>query len=86
MIRDFRKNAGMTVEQWLDALSDLEAALAAGIVPTDQVPLTQLADYYQHMGDLARGYEKDPDKLVDHLQVIQSWHDEIDKLMALLAA
>ncbi|HAA86571.1 MAG TPA: hypothetical protein DCE14_09550 [Kosmotogaceae bacterium] len=28
MLRDFKKNAGMTVEQWLDLLKRLEAALA----------------------------------------------------------
>jgi len=46
--------------------------------------LVQLEEYYEHLQALARGYKKDPDKLAEQLQVIQSWRHEINQLMALL--
>jgi len=82
MLRDFRKNAGMTVDKWLDALERLEIILA-GEGPVEIPPLSDLAEYYEHLVELAKGYEKDPDKLADNLAHINEWRDEV---LALLQA
>ncbi len=59
VIRDFKKTAGMPVEGWLEALAHLERDLQ-GSGPIAQPPLEQLAGYYGHLAELAKGYEKDP--------------------------
>jgi hypothetical protein len=43
-----------------------------------------LAGYYAHLGDLARGYEKDPLKLEENLRFIQSWQADVEELEKLL--
>ena len=76
MLWDFRKNAGMNVDEWLDALKRLEEGLA-GKGPLESLPLADLADYYEHMADLARGYEKEPKKLEENLAHIHAWREEV---------
>jgi hypothetical protein len=88
MFRDFKKNAGMPVERWLETLSELERVLEGRDQPTLlklNPPIGQLASYYQHMQDLAKGYEKDPQKLEEQLCIIQGWRDEADQLKESLA-
>jgi hypothetical protein len=88
MLRDFKKNAGMPVEQWLDALKQLEQQLAA----SDQIdvkalpPLDRLAGFYVHMGELAKGYEKDQAKLAEALTHIDRWIAEVKQLQAALGS
>ena len=86
MLRDFKKNAGMPVEQWLDALSQLEQELEAG-TPTSVTttpPLDRLAGFYVHLGELAKGYEKDQVKLAEALAHINSWTAEVNQLREVL--
>jgi hypothetical protein len=81
VIRDFRKTAGWPVEQWLEELAALEAALAApNGAPAADLPLARLAGYYRHLADLARGFEKDPRKLEDALRHVQAWQAEVEQL------
>ncbi len=83
MLRDFKKNAGMPVEEWLKALSGLETALEAGdwdTVHKQKLPVGTLAQYYKHMGQLAQGYEKDPAKREEQARLIQGWIDEAEAL------
>lgn len=83
MFRDFKKNAGMPVEQWQEALARLEEFLANGDsqgIAELNPPIVKLADYYRHMADLAKGYTKDKAKLAEHLQIIQTWIDEAEAL------
>jgi hypothetical protein len=85
MLRDFKKNAGMGVDRWLDALRDLERALEQGEPGSaGRIPLHRLAEYYVHMQDLARGYEKDREKLAENLRHIQRWQDEVEELIRML--
>lgn len=86
MLRDFKKNAGATVEGWLDRFDHLEDALAQRQFSPIKIVahLTQLEAYYRHMQDLARGYESDAEKLAEQLGVIQTWRDDITRLIALL--
>ena len=88
MLRDFKKNAGLPVEQWLAALKQVEQHLAAG----DQIsfqnlpPLDRLAGFYVHLGELAKGYEKDPVKLAEALKHIDSWFAEVNQLRTALGS
>jgi len=83
MLRDFRKNAGMNVERWLDALERLETGLA-GDGPIEVPPLSDLAEYYEHLAELAKGYEKDSEKLEEDLAHIYSWREEVFSLLQAL--
>jgi hypothetical protein len=78
VIRDFRKTAGMPVEEWLTALQELEANLQRGAV--SHPPLGKLAGYYEHLAELARGYEKDSAKLEESLKHVYRWRDEVNEL------
>lgn len=83
MFRDFKKNAGMPVEQWQETLARLEEFLSNGDsqgIAELNPPIVKLADYYRHMADLAKGYTKDKAKLAEHLQIIQTWIDEAEAL------
>jgi NAD(P)-dependent dehydrogenase (short-subunit alcohol dehydrogenase family) len=83
MFRDFKQEAGMRVERWLETLGELERTLEehdrAALIKLNP-PIGQLVSYYQHMRDLAEGYEKDPQKLEKQLRIIQEWQDEANEL------
>jgi hypothetical protein len=79
----------MPVERWLDTLTELERVLE-GRDPKAlrrlNLPIDQLVDYYHHMQDLAKGYEKDSAKLEQQLKIIQGWQEEADQLKESLSA
>jgi NAD(P)-dependent dehydrogenase (short-subunit alcohol dehydrogenase family) len=83
VIRDFRKTAGMPVEGWLEILQRLEACLQAG-APVAPPPLAKLAGYYNHLAELAKGYEKNPAKLQESLRQVYGWKEEVEKLQEAL--
>ena len=82
VLRDFRKTAGMPVEEWLETLSQLERNLKHGVVA--HPPLEKLAGYYDHLADLAKGYEKNPDKLKEDLSHVYRWREEVNELTRIL--
>jgi NAD(P)-dependent dehydrogenase (short-subunit alcohol dehydrogenase family) len=82
VLRDFRKTAGMPVEEWLETLRQLEANLQQGIVT--RPPLEKLASYYDHLAELAKGYEKDPTKLEENLRHVYRWRHEVNELAKLI--
>jgi NAD(P)-dependent dehydrogenase (short-subunit alcohol dehydrogenase family) len=79
VIRDFKKNAGMPVEDWLDRLESLRKSLE-GKGPISPPPLLQLSRYWTHQAELAKGYEKDPAKLDESLKYVYGWREEVEKL------
>lgn len=83
VVRDFRKTSGMSADEWLAALAALEQDLRQGDV-VSLPPLDRLAGYYSHLGDLARGYEKDPVKLAENLRYIDGWRSEVEALAQLV--
>jgi NAD(P)-dependent dehydrogenase (short-subunit alcohol dehydrogenase family) len=83
VIRDFKKTAGMPVEEWLEALANLVRELQAGVSVTP-LPLEKLVGYYNHLAELAKGYEKDPAKLEENLRHVYRWRDEVVELEILL--
>lgn len=85
VIRDFRKTAGVPVEEWLERLRQLEEDLRLrGVAPYPPLPLAKLAGYYEHLAELAKGYEKDPIKLEENLRHVYRWRDEVNELVKLL--
>ncbi|HET9908216.1 MAG TPA: SDR family oxidoreductase [Anaerolineales bacterium] len=83
VVRDFKRSAGMPVEEWLSLLEWLEDALNYGQTSTHP-PLEKLASYYEHLAELAKGYEKDPEKLKGSLQQVYRWRDEVKELEEVL--
>jgi NAD(P)-dependent dehydrogenase (short-subunit alcohol dehydrogenase family) len=83
VIRDFKKTAVMSGEEWLDALSTLLKGLSSDekIVV---LPLEKLAGYYDHLAELAKGYEKNPVKLEENLRYVYNWRDEVIELERLM--
>jgi hypothetical protein len=84
VIRDFRKTAGMPVEEWLESLRQLEENLQLGRISHPPLPLAKLAGYYDHLAELAKGYEKDPAKLEESLRHVYRWLDEVKALQKLI--
>jgi NAD(P)-dependent dehydrogenase (short-subunit alcohol dehydrogenase family) len=83
VIRDFKQTAGMPVDEWLFALDRMEKSLN-GKDLIERPPLEKLAGYYEHLAELAEGYEKDPIKLEDSLNQIYAWRDEVGQLEKLI--
>lgn len=83
ILRDFKQNAGMPLEEWLLALASLEGALERGEA-AGKVPLEQLDRYYERMQRMSRDYEKDKVKAEENHQEIQKWRDVLRQLIALL--
>jgi NAD(P)-dependent dehydrogenase (short-subunit alcohol dehydrogenase family) len=87
MLRDFKKHAGMSVVRWLESLDQLERALSAdrGLnVRMQYPPFGKLSAFYDHMQDLAAGYEKDARKLEEYNRTIANWKNEVDALLSLI--
>jgi hypothetical protein len=83
MLRDFKKNAGMPVEQWLEKLQLMLAKLEQESLDKARMlhlPLDKLSSYYAHLAQLAKGYEKDKQKLEQSLHHIYAWQAEVDDL------
>ena len=79
VIRDFKKTAGMPVEEWLLTLERLNESLC-GNGTISHFPLEKLASYYAHLAELAKGYEKDSVKLEENLRHVYGWRDEVKEL------
>jgi hypothetical protein len=79
VIRDFKKTAGMPIEEWLLNLERLDENLRGDGAITS-LPLGKLAGYYEHLGELAKGYEKDAAKLEENLRHVYSWKHEVEEL------
>jgi hypothetical protein len=88
MVRDFRKRAGMPIERWIDTLRRLGQQLDSapeGQLLAGPLPLPALSAYYAHIGDLARGYVKNPAERESQLALIRGWQSEVDQLQAELS-
>lgn len=83
VIRDFKKTAGMPVDEWLFGLERLKESLH-GDGPIALLPLDKLAGYYEHLAELAKGYEKDAAKLEENLYHVYGWRDEVKALKEFL--
>ncbi len=85
-LRDFRKNAGLPVEEWLSDLRSLQSAVESGAPPSLRQPLAKLSGYYRHMAELAKGYERNPQKLQEALAYLDQAAAALDALAGLTGA
>ncbi len=87
ILRDFKKGAGMPVDQWLDALRQLQVAIGAkdaAKIASLKLPFDKLIYQYSHMLDLLNDYEKDPVKLKEGRDSIEGWIRTLRELAPLL--
>ena len=66
------KNGCQRLERLQESLHD------GGVI--NRPPLEKLAGYYEHLAELAKGYEKDAAKLEDNLQHVYGWRDDAQEL------
>jgi NAD(P)-dependent dehydrogenase (short-subunit alcohol dehydrogenase family) len=88
MTSSFKKQAGMTVERWLDMLERLERCLGAQdslALGTINAPLDSLAAYYGFLFKAGEGYLKDPVEREEQLAIVRGWQEEVERLDALLS-
>jgi hypothetical protein len=81
MLRDFKQRVGVPVERCLEMLAEVHTEARA----TDVTTLRRLADFYQHMVELASGYVKDPRARDAQVRVVNSWKREVDELLGALS-
>ncbi len=71
MLREFKQRVGMPVERCLEALA---------IGRVDATMLEKLEAFYTHMGELARGYVKDPAQREEQVAITAGWVSEVRRL------
>lgn len=84
MLRDFKKNTGVSPEVFLQRLATLEDDIRAGRPFEEslrQASLHKLVEYYQHMFDLMKGYERNPAKAQEHATIINGWKLGVERLL-----
>jgi NAD(P)-dependent dehydrogenase (short-subunit alcohol dehydrogenase family) len=87
LIRAFKKQAGMSTDQWLEGLEKLNNAAQAQdsmTLATISLPLKRLANYYGYLYAAAAGYVKDPAEREEQLRIVRGWQGEVERLAALL--
>jgi hypothetical protein len=88
MLRDFKTHSGMSADDWLETLVNLEHLLEgreAAQVAELNAPIEHLAQYFRHYLDLARSNVKDQNVLSEQIQIINGWIEAVDRLSALLS-
>jgi len=82
MSRDFKKNTGMSIDEMLTALKRIESSLIRKVPLQDSIEvLEKLTAYYEHQQVQLRGFEKDPKKLQENLEIIDGWKMDIKLLL-----
>jgi NAD(P)-dependent dehydrogenase (short-subunit alcohol dehydrogenase family) len=87
LIRGFKKNAGMTVEEWLQTLDRLEQAASGQSsdgLASIHAPLGSLAGYYGYMYEIGKGYIKVPLEREKNLAIVRAWQSDAEALGKLL--
>jgi NAD(P)-dependent dehydrogenase (short-subunit alcohol dehydrogenase family) len=80
--RDFKKNTGMSIDEMLTALKGIESSLNRKVPLQNSIEiLEKLVAYYEHQQVQLRGFEKDPKKLQENLEIINGWKMDINLLL-----
>lgn len=87
VLRDFKKYAGYSAEQFRARILDARALAQSG--DFDRLAFflgdfEKLEEYYRHQYKLLQGFEKDPQKLKENLKIIQGWIDNVEQISGLL--
>jgi NAD(P)-dependent dehydrogenase (short-subunit alcohol dehydrogenase family) len=79
--RDFKKKTGMSIDEMLAELRNIKNSLDKQARSLDSIKvLEKLAAYYEHQQDQLKGFEKDPRKLQENLEIIDHWIMDINLL------
>ena len=84
ILRDFKKTVGISAEQFLNNIINLELELENGnyqILLTYSSELKKLKQYYERQLKLLQGYEKDPAKLKEHSNILNQWILDINLII-----
>lgn len=85
--RDFKKNAGMSIDEMLTTIKALGNNLKTNASTAEFIePLNQLGAYYEHQQEQLKGFEKDPNKLQENLKIIAGWIIDVKQLVQALTA
>ncbi|MDW7675519.1 MAG: SDR family oxidoreductase [Bacillota bacterium] len=88
VLRDFNKHASMPVDQWLNILTNMQAACGEGNIKAllqIKAPINKLVAYIIHLQDLAKGYVKDKNELEKSLMYLKKWQQDTEALESLMA-
>lgn len=47
-------------------------------------PLERLAEFYGHLGDLARGYGRSADQREEQVRIVRGWRADVERLIDLV--
>jgi NAD(P)-dependent dehydrogenase (short-subunit alcohol dehydrogenase family) len=87
MLRDFKRFTGATAEDWLKDLAVLEHGIAERIpeaLAAPPVSPTRIAAYHRHMQEMLAGYEKNPKKLAENMEILKRWEAEAERLAEII--
>lgn len=87
VLRDFKKTVGTAADNFQKLMSsvlDLTQKKQFEKIAENKSYFEKLKAYYIHQHKLLQGYEKDPEILKKHSQVICEWIDELQALIDLL--
>lgn len=82
IIRDFKKHTGSNTEYFINRLKEIENLINIDRITKNnniKMDIEKLSSYYKHQIDLMKGYEKDPDKVIEYTNVLLEWIEKIDK-------
>ncbi len=85
VLRDFKKNMGLSADQALEKLKALEASLKnkePSSISLEKGFLSKLKSYWEHQLKLLQSYQKDKAKREEHSQTLLGWISDIDTLIS----
>jgi NAD(P)-dependent dehydrogenase (short-subunit alcohol dehydrogenase family) len=87
ILRDFRKNTGMSVDEMQNKLETIRDRIEMGASPSRSIEtLNKLHDYYTHQQELLKGFEKIQKKQAENLEIIEGWKSDIKALIETLTS
>ena len=85
ILRDFKKNTEMSVDEMLTILKELGDKLELHMSTAQFIdPLNRLAAYYEHQQELLKGFEKIQKKQAENLEIIAGWIRDVKALLEAL--
>jgi NAD(P)-dependent dehydrogenase (short-subunit alcohol dehydrogenase family) len=85
VLRDFKKTAGMSADEMRNEMQHISEAVGQNdlsIVTGSMNLFLGLKKYYEHQYKLLQGYEKNPQKLKENSEIIDSWIHDLDQILA----
>ena len=83
VLRDFKKTVGISAEQYKKDIEHLREQLDKQFdILQYKSHFEKLKQYFQHQYKLLQGFEKNPDKLKENSNIIMSWVDTLNEIIA----